>query len=243
MMARLEIIVDTFADALLAEAAGATQLDLKADFPKGGVTPSIGLIEHVCGKLTIPVMVMVRPHARGFLMNEDDLEIMCSDIRLARNVGARHFLLGCLNDANSIDQRAFHAFRDAAGDGCLHFHLAWELTDDRMQALDDLAALGVKSVRTTGGGGLSGKVELNLAEVRRFNDHAKGRIDIFLAGGIHAGNIERLIDATGIANIHVGSGARIPATPDGIVDGEKVRLIRESIDRTVHNLGKDDKNK
>ncbi|HEY43611.1 MAG TPA: hypothetical protein G4O11_06480 [Anaerolineae bacterium] len=83
-MSKLEIIVDTLQDTLAAEAGGATQLDLKADFPKGGVTPSAGMIEKVCNSVRIPVMVIIRPHARYWTMPHDDITIMCSDIRIAR---------------------------------------------------------------------------------------------------------------------------------------------------------------
>jgi copper homeostasis protein len=235
-MVKLEIIVDTYTDALLAESAGATQLDLKADFPKGGVTQSIGMIEQICGVLTIPVMVMIRPHDRGFLMTEADIEIMCSDIRFARSVGAEHFLLGCLNEENEIDSEAYKKFQNAAGDGLLHSHLVWELAADPMKALDDLASLGLKSVRSTGGGGLEGKVEKNLPAVRAFAEHAGERIDLFLAGGVHAGNVGKIVSDTGITNIHVGSGAREPASPAGIVNEKKVELIRDMLDTAAVKL-------
>ena len=117
-MARLEIIVETLEDAVRAEAAGATQLDLTADSPKGGVTQSAGMIERVCGTLELPIMVMIRPHARGFAMSEADIETMCSDICIARSLGAKHFLLGCLDEKGNINREAYRRFQDAAGDGC-----------------------------------------------------------------------------------------------------------------------------
>jgi copper homeostasis protein len=236
IMARLEIIVDTLEDALRAEEAGATQLDLKADFPKGGITQSAGMIERVCLTLEIPIMVMIRPHARSLIMSEADIETMCSDIRIARSLGAEHFLLGCLDKEGDIDQEAYLRFQDAAGEGYLHSHLVWEMATDPMQAIDDLIRLGVRSARTTGGGGLQGKVAMNLPTVRSFAQHAKGRIDLFLAGGVHAGNVERIVSETNITDIHAGSGAREPASPGGVVDEKKVRLIREALDRAVANL-------
>jgi copper homeostasis protein len=235
-MARLEIIVDTLEDALRAEDAGATQLDLKADFPKGGITQSAGMIERVCLTLEIPIMVMIRPHARGFVMSDADIDTMCSDIRIARSLGAEHFLLGCLDREGDIDQEAYLRFQDAAGDGYLHSHLVWEVAANPMQAMDDLITLGVRSARTTGGGGLEGKVAMNLPAVQSFAQHAKGKLDLFLAGGVHAGNVERIISETNITNIHVGSGAREPTNPEGLVDEKKVRQIREVLDRVVANL-------
>jgi copper homeostasis protein len=135
-MSKLEIIVDTWQDALVAEAGGATQIDLKADFPKGGVTQSAGMIEKVCNTAQIPVMVIIRPHARYWMMTNDDITVMCSDIRLARKLGAENFLLGCLDESGEIDIDAFNVFLAAAKDGALHYHLAWELTPNPLQTLD-----------------------------------------------------------------------------------------------------------
>ena len=230
-MIRLEIIVETLQDAFAAEAGGATQLDMKADFPKGGITQSAGMIEKVCASVQIPMMVMVRPHARYWILTDDDIAIMCSDIRIARKLGAEHFLLGCLNESGEIDVDAFKAFQEAADGGSLHCHLVWELTSTPMKTIDTLVDLGVKSLRTTGGGGLSGKAEQHMEEIRSYNEYAQDRIALFLAGGVSTRNIAKLIINTGLMNIHVGSGVREPENPHGIVLEEKVRRIRELADQ------------
>lgn len=62
----LEIIVETVADALAAEAGGATQLDLKSAAELDGLTPTLGMIEQICSRVQIDVMVMVRPHKKKF---------------------------------------------------------------------------------------------------------------------------------------------------------------------------------
>lgn len=235
-MVNLEIIVDTLQDALTAEAGGATQLDLKADFSKGGVTQSAGMIEKVCDTVQIPVVVIIRPHARYWRMTNDDISIMCSDIRIARKLGAEHFLVGCLDESGEIDIEAFQIFQKAAKNGSLHCHLAWELTPNPQQTLDILIELGVKSVRTTGGGGLSGKAEQNIEAIRIYAAHAQDRIDLFLAGGVNVGNVEPLITKTGLTNVHVGAGVREPETPDGIVLEDNVRRMRQAVDRAEIQL-------
>jgi len=164
---QLEIIVDTVSDALAAQAGGATQLDFKAAFSDGGLTPSAGMIEQVCASVGVDVVLMIRPHARTFVYSRSDIAVMCSDIRLGREMGAKGFLLGCLTEDGRIDVDAMRAFQDAA-DGCpLSFHLAWELTADPRQALETMIDLGVKSVRITGGAGLAGKARDGIAQIRR----------------------------------------------------------------------------
>ncbi len=232
----LEVIVEDLSDALAAEAGGATQLDLKCDFLQGGLTPSAGMIEHVCANVGIDVLVMIRPHARTMVYSKSDIAVMCADIRLARKLGAKGFILGCITEDRHIDVDAVRAFKDAAGDCSINFHLAWELTVDLSQALETLIELGVQSVRTTGGAGLTGKAEEGIARIRAFAEQAAGRIDIVPAGGINAENVARIVAGTGLTNVHVGTGVRVPPTRTGVVDQHKVREVREVLDRAIASL-------
>ena len=148
----LEVIVETLADALAAEAGGATQLDLESALPMGGLTPSAGMIEQICRGVHIPVLVMIRSHARSFAFSNSEVAVMCGDILAARRLGADAFLTGCLTEDRCIDVKGVEALQEAAGTLPLHFHLAWEMTTDPAQALETLIELGVRSVRVSGGG-------------------------------------------------------------------------------------------
>jgi copper homeostasis protein len=232
----LEIIAETVADALAAEEGGATQLDLKSDFVENGLTPSAGMVERICSRVAIDVIVMVRTHADGMVLTPDDIAIMCSDIKLSRERGAAGFLLGAITEERRIDVEAIKAFQEAAEDLPLHFHLAWEMTEDLDETLEQLIDLGIKSVRTTGGQGLGGKVEQGTDQIKAFREKAAGRIDFLLAGGVSAENVGQLVANTGVIHAHAGSSVRIPPNPRGKVDAGKVRALRESLDRAVSNL-------
>jgi copper homeostasis protein len=129
----LEIIIETLADALAAQAGGATQLDFKSALPIGGLTPSAGMMEQVCKSVDIDALVMIRPHARSFVFSNAEVAVMCGDILRGRKLGAAGFLTGCLTEEGQVDVEAVKALQDAAGDLPLHFHLAWELTSDPSQ--------------------------------------------------------------------------------------------------------------
>ena len=232
----LEIIVENLSEALAAEAGGATRLDLKCDYLQLGLTPSAGMIEHVCANVGIDVLVMIRPHARTMICSESDIAVMCADIRLARRLGAKDFLLGCITEDRRIDADAVRAFKDAAEDCSINFHLAWEQAVDLSQALETLVGLGVQSVRTTGGAGLTGKAKDGLAQSRALAEQAAGRIDILPAGGINAKNVARIVAGTGLTNVHVGTGVRVPPTHTGVVDQHKVQQLREALDRAIASL-------
>jgi copper homeostasis protein len=228
--AMLEIIIETLADALAAQAGGATQLDFKSALPMGGLTPSAAMMEQVCKTVDVDAVVMIRPHVRSFAFSPAEVAVMCGDILLGRRMGAAGFLTGCLTEERRVDVEAMKALQDAAGDLPLHFHLAWELTPDPSQALETLIRLGVRSVRTSGGG-LKVKAIDGMAQIRQFAQQAAGRIELVLAGGVSTENIPQLVQGTGVTHVHVGTAARTPPTQYGTVDEGKVRELSEALSR------------
>ncbi|MBN2555852.1 MAG: hypothetical protein JXA97_07930 [Anaerolineales bacterium] len=233
----LEIIAETVDDARTAEAGGATQLDLKSDFLQDGLSPTAGMVERICASVDIDVVAMIRPHTRSFSCSPDDVAVMCTDIRLSRERGAAGFLLGAITPAGKIDLDAIGRFQDAAGGLPLNFHLVWQAADDLEQALEDLIRAGVYSVRITGGIGLGDRAIDNMESIRKFQEQAAGRIELFLAGGVSADNVEELVRSTGVLNAHAGSPVREPAHRSGIVSEAKVRALRTALDRAVASLG------
>lgn len=231
----LEIIVETVPDALAAQAGGATQLDLKCDFVEYGLTPSIGTVEQVSSHVDIDVVMMVRTYANGMVLGPYDLEIMCTDLRLAAEHGADGFLLGALTEDGHIDKNAVLTLQEAAGQTPIHFHLAWEMTQDPRQALEVLIELGIKSVRTSGGQGLGGKAPRGIAGLRRYQEQARGRIELFLAGGVNPKNIGQLVRETGILHAHAGTSVRTPPTQKGSVTQAKVHQLRSALNEAVES--------
>ncbi len=223
-----EIIAQTPEDAIAAEQGGATQLDLKANFIEGGVTPSFGMVEQICQCVSIPVLAMIRPRTDTFVYSARDIKIMCRDISMLRDCGVGGFLLGALTPNKEIDRAAIQAFQDAAGDIPLHFHLAWELARSPEDALETMIALGIQSARTTGGQGPSGHVQDQPENAAQFARIASGRLNLLLAGGVNKDNLPDLVQKTGIRNAHAGTSVRIPAHPTGAVNREKVAALKNA---------------
>jgi len=232
----LEIIAQTVEDAVAAERGGATQIDLKADLLEGGVTPSAGMVERVCASVGIDVVVMVRPRVDRMVVSPDDIRIMCHDIGLSGDRGAAGFLLGALTADNELDLHAILSFKDAADGLPLHFHMGWELSRDHARTLEQMIELGFRSARTTGGFGPSAKVTEGIEGARRFCELAAGRIDLFLGGGVQAGNVAMLVRETVIIHAHAGTGVRTPVVASGAVMEEKVRQLRTALDEAVSQL-------
>jgi copper homeostasis protein len=256
----LEIIAETVSDALAAQAGGATQLDLECSFLQGGLTPSVGLIEQVCATVDIDVLPLIRPHPRdvGFVYPREDVAVMCADVRMARQMGADGFLVGCLTADGNVDVNAMAALGDAAGDRPLHFHIGWELAADPALALETIIELGVQSVRITGhaprvaaDGGQAEpdhpimsadprahgtRTQQQIARIRRLVGQGDGRIDFVVVGGISAANVREIVLGTSVSNVHSGSGVREPATRHGVVDTHKVAQLAQALEQATAAL-------
>lgn len=229
----LEIIAETLEDALAAGAGGATQLDLKSDFVEDGLTPTASMVEMICSRVNINVIVMVRNQVNSMILSQDDISIMSADIKLSAERGASGFLLGAITDQRKVDEYAVSRFMEAADGLPLHFHLAWEMTDSPRDALDDLMRLGVKTARTSGGQALGGKAIDRMDAILSFRKQTEGKMDLLLAGGVNSENIAQLVEGTGVLHAHAGSSVRQPPTTKGIVVEEKVRKLREEFDKAV----------
>jgi copper homeostasis protein len=236
-MNSLEIIVETLEDAMAAEQGGATQLDLKAHYPCSGITPSIGMVTTIIKNVKIPIIMMIRPHARAFQASNGDLEVASADIRAARALGIKDFMFGFLTPDLEIDPHASQILRDAA-EGCrIHMHLGWELCRDPWQTLKTLIDLGFHSIHTGGlstqGKAFGGSALDSTENIKRIAGIINGRMEIFLAGSVSADNAAALIHATGITNLHCGRGVRTPPSAEGAVDAKKVSNLRQTQLQTI----------
>ena len=228
----LEIIVETVEDAMEAEAGGATQLDLKAHYPCSGITPSIGMVTVISQTVKIPIIMMIRPHARSFQASTADLQAAREDIKAAKALGVNDFMFGFLTNNQTLDIQAVEQLCDAASDSRVHMHLGWELCRDPWQALDQILSLGFHSIHTGGfstqGKAFGGSALDAAANIRRISAMVGNRMEIFLAGSVSAENAAELIHSTCVTNLHCGRGVRTPPTAEGAVDTEKVRLLRQA---------------
>jgi copper homeostasis protein len=199
----LEIIVTGADEAVAAERAGATQLELVADRERGGLTPLPAVIEGVVRAVAIPVHVIVRPHDDGFQYDAPTRATMVDDARRAASLGAAAIVIGALDANRDVELELLCGVHDAARLP-ITFHRAFDDTRDLFEAYDALArASGVTRVLTSGSArsAWEGRATLQLL-------HRRDGPSILAGGGITADNVADLLHATGIREVHVGSGAR-----------------------------------
>jgi copper homeostasis protein len=199
----LEVLVDSVESARAAVAGGADRLELCQNLFEGGTTPSAGTIAAVCGAVTVPVNVMLRPRGGDFCYSADEFDVLRRDLAVVRDAGAAGVVFGILRPDGTVDQERSAALVAAARPLSITFHRAFDMVRDPFAALEDLIALGVDRVLTSGQEATVLEGSELIAELIR---RAAGRIVVMPGGGIREHNLRRVLAATGAREVHV-SGA------------------------------------
>lgn len=234
----LEICVDSVESALAAARGGAQRVELCSALGEGGVTPSNGLIRAVRRAIPIELFLIIRPRSGDFFFTDHDFAVMHDDVREARDLGANGVTLGLLAADGRIDVERTRALVDLARPMQVTFHRAFDLTADLDSALEDVIASGADRILTSGGRADAVHGTDRIAHLR---EQAGDRIRIMAGGGIRRSNVRKLVERTGVRDIHTslskiappasnGGGARIGSHP-----GENARfLVTEEDVRAIH---------
>jgi copper homeostasis protein len=202
MTPMLEICIDGVASARAALAGGADRVELCANLPEGGTTPSAGMIRAVRGAFLGGLMVIIRPRGYDFLYSEDELEVMLHDVRVARELGADGVVIGCLTAEGRVDAARCQRLIDAAGPLDITFHRAFDMTRDLGEALEDILALGIKRILTSGG---QPDVPAGMAAIAKLVRQSAGRASIMPGGGVTPENLAEIISATSVKEMHLSA--------------------------------------
>lgn len=146
-----EVCVESFQEAVLAAAAGATRIELCENLSCGGTTPSYGTIKKTIEKLQIPVMVMIRPRGGDFCYTNDEFEIMREDIRMCNLLGAAGVVFGLLKPNQTIDIERTKELVNLARPMPVTFHKAIDETKDILQSVIHLKNIGIDRILSSGG--------------------------------------------------------------------------------------------
>ena len=196
---KIEICVEGIDGLVAAQTAGADRVELCASLLEGGLTPSLGVVREALRVATIPFHVIIRPRGGDFLYSELEFATMVEDVRAMRDLGVAGVVIGCLTSDGRIDEVRTKALVEAAGPLSVTCHRAFDMTADYREALEALVRCGVDRVLT------SGQRDSAIKGVDILRDSqaiADGRIVIMACGGLNAGNIAQVRQATGVDEMH-----------------------------------------
>lgn len=202
----LEICIDRVSSAVAAAAGGADRVELCADLPEGGTTPSAGMIRGARAAFSGGLMVIIRPRGHDFLFTEAEMEVMLHDIGVARDLGADGVVIGCLTADGRVDRQRCQRLIDAAGPLDITFHRAFDMTRDLGEALEDIIGLGIRRILSSGG---QPDVPAGIPQLAALVEQASGRASIMPGGGVTEENLGEIVRATGVSEIHLSARAPV----------------------------------
>ena len=198
----LEICIDSIASAKAAAEGDADRVELCANLPEGGTTPSAGMIRMVRSVFPGKLMVIIRPRGYDFLYSEAEMEVMLHDIEIARSHGADGVVFGCLTADARVDVDRCKQLI-AAADGLDHtFHRAFDMTRNLPEALEAIIHLGIPRILSSGG---QPDAVAGLPQLAALVNQAAGRVSIMPGGGVSEKNVGEIIRATGVQEIHLSA--------------------------------------
>lgn len=233
----VEVCANSLQSALNAEKAGADRIELCAELGVGGVTPSMGLIKSVLDNLSIPVHVLIRPRSAHFTYTPEELKVMLADITLCRAIGVHGVVSGALLANGALDLAMTQKLMERAGPMHFTFHRAFDWVPDAMTALQDLCALGVQTILTSG---QRAKAEEGLPLLQQLQAAAKS-CTIMAGGGIHAGNAKAFKEA-GLSALHLSATqlghlqpmeGRLPLNATKHINEDSVAVTNAQVVRNV----------
>ena len=196
----IEACVDSYQSCINAAKAGADRLELCSHLIIGGCTPTLPVFKQVQRDCKgVKINVLIRPRFGDFLYTEDEIQAMCEDIAMFRDLGANGVVIGALTPDGDLDIEVMKRMMACAGDMDVTLHRAFDMSRDPFKTLEDAIELGCKTILTSG-------QQSNVVEgkdlLKEVYEKAAGRIDIMAGCGVKKWNIQEIHDHTGIVVFH-----------------------------------------
>ena len=221
--ALLEVIACSVEDAIEAQEGGASRLEIVRDLGRGGLTPSLELVERIMAAVSIPLRVMLRESDGYEVTGEKEKEILCTTARQLSSLGIDGVVLGFLR-SNDIDVQTTQEILSCAPSLRATFHHAFEEVDPVVAIPQIKQIKQVDRILTHGGAGSwSAKIE----NFVRNQAQAGPEIQLIAGGGLDAERIADLTAKTDLREFHVGRVARVNGDVEGKVTAELVRALSE----------------
>ena len=201
----LEFCAENFTDIPKAIQQGATRIELCDNLAAGGTTPSYAVIEHAvkyANQHNATVMTIIRPRGGNFVYTQDELEIMRKDLQTAKDLNSQGVVLGALTADSRIDRAQTKELLDLSGEMKTVFHMAFDHipTAFQKEEMDWLIEQDVTRILTHGG--LGGTIFDHIDWLKELMEHANGKIEILIGGGVTYENRAELAELLPIDQLH-----------------------------------------
>lgn len=191
----LEFCAENFTHVPKAIEQGAHRIELCDNLAGDGTTPSYGVIEQTvnyANKHGVSVVPIIRPRAGNFVYTDAECHIMKKDLQMAKNLNVQGVVIGSLTEDFRINRHQMLELLALSGEIETVFHMAFDSIPKafQKQEMDWLIEQGVTRILTHGG--LGGTVFDHTDWLEELIQHADGKIEIIVGGGVHFKNLSEI---------------------------------------------------
>lgn len=205
----VEVIVTNTKEAIQAEQYGATRLELIHAFELGGLSPKLEITKSVCSAVKIPVNIMLRPHGNGFIYNKSHIQQIINELQFIKNeTAANGIVFGALTKEKALDVPLLETVIQHKKGLQLTFHRAIDEANNIIQVYTQLLKYKEIDNVLTSGGKLTALAGADTLQQMIMLCSDKSNCQVIAGSGITPDNAAELIKATGVKQIHLGSGLR-----------------------------------
>ena len=202
-MIRLEICANGIKSLQNAMDGCAQCVELCECLEVGGVTPSFGTLAKAIDISFIPMRVLIRPRPGNYIYDEEEVEMMKTDIMLCKKLGFEGVVIGALNDKGELDVETIKALM-GAGEGLkFTFHRAIDACVKPFEAVEKLIELGFDKILTSGGKPTALEGVPMIAEMQL------------------RGNVKEILDMTGAVHCHASLAHWVPRFNEKLYPNQK----------------------
>ncbi len=220
-MNKLEIACFNYESALIAQQGGADRIELCDNFKEGGTTPEYAIATKARKEIKIDLLIMIRPRGGNFVYTNAELDQMKKDILYFKSLNVDGFVLGILNNDNSINIEQNTELVQLASPLPCSFHRAFDKVKDPQTALETVINCGFKTVLTSG---FTSSAMDGIDNLNQLVNNANDRITIMPGGGVRSSNIAEIKNKTKAHYYH--SSAIINGE---IADIDEVKKLKEQL--------------
>ena len=207
----LEIIGFNIESCRIAQANGASRIELCVNPGDGGTTPSTGYIKAARKLLQIELYCMIRPRGGDFFYSDEEFEVMKEDIKNAKNLGCDGVVIGMLNKDGTVAKEQCKQLVELAYPLGVTFQRAFDRVKDPFTALEDVIDTGCERLLTSG---LVPSCFHGAKLISSLVAQANSRISIMPGSGLRSSNILDVARITGATEFHTSARVFAPTSMD-----------------------------
>ncbi len=208
------------------------RIEICQNLEQGGTTPSLGMIQFAVSK-QVNTHVLIRQRIGDFIYDEDEIQVMVSDVKRCNLLGVKGVVVGALTRNKKIDIPTIIAMLESVQELDFTFHRAFDDIEDWKKAMDILIQLNFKRILTSGG---KKSIDEGFYTAKEMVKYANGRIEIMIGGGVHSENIKKIAEEIKPTAIHFSGTTQIKQESESLFSSDYLEINEEKVKTILTQL-------